>query len=124
MAVQTDLHFSTDLTKGLEVVPLKPVFFTGDKLAHRFIISVNRDGVDEDLAGATVSGLFIRADDATVTIAGNVDDEGRAFVLLPSQCYEIPGRFQLVIRAVQSTVTSAIFACEGCVRASSTGTSA
>lgn len=116
MAVQTDLIFNTDLDKGVALTLLKPLLFTGDDDSHRFIVAVNHDGVAESLDGATVYGYFIRPDEATITMEGSVDAEGRAVLLLQENCYNIPGRFQLVIRAVVGDVKTTIFCADGYMR--------
>jgi len=120
MAVQTDLYFETDLNRGLALIPLQAVFFTGDKESHRFIVAGNRDGQKESFSGATIKGYVIRPDGATVAIGGTVDSEGRAIISLLQQCYAVPGRFQVVIRATLGDVDSTIFAGEGRMQKSST----
>lgn len=113
MAMQTDLLFTTDLDKGVAVTKLHPLLFTGDDASHRFIVSVNRDEQPENLSGTTVYGYFVRADEAMVTLEGNVDSDGRAFITLNSSCYSAPGRFQLVIRVTQGDVKTTIFCADG-----------
>lgn len=113
MAMQTDLLFTTDLDKGVAVTKLHPLLFTGDDASHRFIVSVNRDEQPENLSGTTVYGYFVRADEAMVTLEGNVDSDGRALITLNSSCYSVPGRFQLVIRVTQGGVKTTIFCADG-----------
>ncbi len=119
MAVQTDLHFSTDLNQGVTVTMLQPVFFTSDEESHRFIIKATRDGKEEKLTGASIKGYVIRPDDATVPLDGSVDTEGRAVLQLSAHCYVVPGRFQVLIRATQGGVVSTLFCGDGGMRRSS-----
>lgn len=109
MAMQTDLLFTTDLDKGVEITKLHPLLFSGDEETHRFIVTVT----NEDISGLGVYGYFIRADEAMVTVEGTVDDEGRAVLLLSKPCYSFPGRYQLVIRVHQGDVKRTIFCGEG-----------
>lgn len=116
MALQTDLLFITDLNKGVAVTELRPLLFTGDEEAHRFVVEVMRDGQAENLSGASVVGYFIRADEATVMLEGTVDSQGRAVVALKKNCYSIHGRYQLVIRVTQGDVKTTIFFADGYMR--------
>ena len=117
---QFNLAYSTDLNEGLKVVPILPVFISGDDQAHCFVISANRNGKDEPLTGATVRGYFIRPDDVTVTLDGSVNDLGQAVLSLNSSCYNKQGRFQIVIRAIIDGVKSTVFCGDGHIRLSST----
>lgn len=120
MAVQTDLKFTIDLNDGVKMTPLNPLLFAGDYLSHRFIIHATRDGRSESLSGASIVGYFIRADEATVMLEGTVDENGCASLSLTTACYTIPGRFQLVIRAVKDSVKSTLFCADGYVRRTAT----
>ena len=96
----THLTAVTDLNRGVSMQLLKAALLSGDKQAHRFTVSCTRNGLNISLSGATVSGYFIRADGATVVIAGSIQD-GSAVLVLPSACYAVPGRFSLVIKAAR-----------------------
>lgn len=120
MSNQYNLAYATDLNEGLRVVPIQPVFISGDDQAHCFVISVNRNGKEEKLTGATVRGYFIRPDDVTITLEGEVNEAGRAVLSLNSSCYNKQGRFQVVIRAIIDGVKSTVFCGEGRILLSAT----
>lgn len=117
---QFNLAYATDLNEGLKVVPILPVFISGDDKAHSFVITANRNGKDEPLTGATVRGYFIRPDDVTITLEGSVNEAGQAVLSLNSSCYNKQGRFQIVIRAIIDDVKSTIFCGDGHIRLSAT----
>lgn len=120
MSNQFNLAYATDLNEGLKVVPILPVFISGDDQAHCFIISANRSGKEEPLTGATVRGYFIRPDDVTVTLDGSVNDEGQAVLSPNSACYKKQGRFHVFIRATIGGVKSTVFCGEGRILLSAT----
>lgn len=120
MSNQYNLAYATDLNEGLRVVPIQPVFISGDDKAHCFIISANRNGKEEKLTGATVRGYFIRPDDVTITLEGEVNEAGQAVLSLNSSCYNKQGRFQVVIRAIVGGVKSTVFCGEGRILLSAT----
>lgn len=117
---QFNLAYATDLNEGLRVVPILPVFISGDDQAHCFIISANRSGKEEKLTGATVRGYFIRPDDVTITLEGSINEAGQAVLSLNSSCYNKQGRFQIVIRAINGDVKSTVFCGEGRILLSAT----
>ncbi|MBR6029228.1 MAG: metallophosphoesterase [Clostridia bacterium] len=93
--------------------------YTAEKLAHAFRI------VCEDAGGLTtltgnVTAYFRRDDGNTILIQGSLD-EGRALVVLPQDCYNIPGRFGLVIYHTLSGATTVIWACRGTVLQTQSG---
>ena len=120
MSNQFNLAYATDLNEGLKVIPIQPVFISGDDKAHSFVISTNRSGKEEKLTGATVRGYFIRPDNVTVTIEGSVNDEGQAVVVPSASCYNKQGRFQIVIRAIIDGVASTVFCGDGRILLSAT----
>lgn len=106
---QFNLTFETELNEGMRVTTLSPVFCSGDDQAHSFIVKALRNGKPVSLSGATVRGFFIRPDNVTITLEGNVNADGDAVVTLSDACYNKQGRFQLVIRATIDGVTSTLF---------------
>lgn len=120
MGIKTHLDYTCDLGSGPPLQALSHYLFTGDEQAHRFAVQCTRKGERVNLTGATVKGYFIRADGATVIIAGSVES-GDAVVVLPPECYAIPGRFSLVIKASMGDVVSTILWAEGAVSRSQTG---
>lgn len=117
--LDTVLSFACDLDRGVDRTAIRPALLTGDKQAHTFRIAVRRSGADVALSGAGASGYFIRADGVTVPITGSVSGSA-ASVTLTEGCYNVPGRFQLVVKLALAGETSAVFWADGAVAASST----
>lgn len=115
----TTLKFSTDLDRGVQMTPLRNAFLTGDQEAHRFEVSCTHGHEAADLTGWGVNGYFIRADGATLTIRGDVEN-GAAVVTLPAACYAVPGRFSFVIKVSNGDAVSTILWAEGAVSRSTT----
>ena len=113
------LSFACDLERGVERTLIRPTLLTGDSQAHTFRLTVNRSGVNADIAGASVSAYFVRADGVTVPITGSVEGSV-ALVTLPKGCYRVPGRFQLVVKLALDGAVSAVFWGDGAVAASDT----
>ena len=86
----------------------------GDILADRFGVHVFRNGEEVDMAGSTCNGYFIRSDRATVPITGVVNG-ARAYVDLPSVCYEIEGHFTLAIKVIGTGITGTMRIVDGMV---------
>lgn len=75
-----------------------------DLMGDLFGVRLIKNGEPMELTGATVSGLFIRADGDTVPFEGDKFENTIAYVILPAGCYVVPGQFQLsIIIATQST---------------------
>lgn len=115
------LAYDADLARGIIREALRPVFATGDKNGHTFEISVKRDGAAVTLTGASVSAYFIRADRSTVPISGSVSGS-KASVTLLAACYNVPGRFSLVIRLAMDGDIATIFAGDGAMLQAATDT--
>ena len=113
------LSFACDLERGVERTMIRPALLTGDSQAHTFRLTVTRVGVNADIAGASVSAYFVRADGVTVPITGSVEGSV-AMVTLPEGCYRVPGRFQLVVKLALDGAVSAVFWGDGAVAASDT----
>lgn len=117
--LDTVLSFACDLDRGIDRTAIRPALLTGDKQAHTFRISVSRSGAEAALSGAGVSGYFIRADGVTVPITGSASGS-IASVTLSDSCYNVPGRFQLVVKLSLSGETSTVFFGDGAVASSRT----
>lgn len=105
---------------NVEVENLRGTAFTEEALAHTFRIA-GRDGSGADLALAgTVLAKFLRADNMTIDISGSVS-EGVASLTLVGDCYNVPGRFSLVIYLSDGTATVAIYAAVGNVYRGTSG---
>lgn len=84
---------------------------SGDNSANKFGVRTFRDGVPEDLSGASCQAVFMNAEGTNIaltsygTVSGN-----EAYVTLPQACYNVEGQFTLAIKLVKGgeTVTSRI----------------
>lgn len=121
MSTVNVINAKTDLAKGVQMVRLGRLFAENDKAAHTINVRVLDDGKVADLTGQTVSAYFIRPDNATVTISGTLTDNV-ASVTLPSSCYANSGHFSIIIKAVSTNVTTAIFWGDGTITRSTTDT--
>lgn len=92
-----------------------------NKNAHIFQINVLRNGVPETLTGAGCSATFVRADDVSVPLDGEIEGN-TASVTLTDACYRVPGKFKLTINLSTAEITSAIFIGDGSVMLTSTDT--
>lgn len=100
--------------QGVEpkVVNLTGTAFMEEAGAHVFHISA------EDASGAaiaftgTVSALFLRADNTTVAIDGELNN-GAAEVTLVSDCYHVPGRFSIAVYVSDGTDSACVYAAVG-----------
>ena len=92
--------------------------FSNESGGHTFQISGVEDGTMVVLSG-TVAASFLRPDQATVAITGSISG-GVVSVTLPANCYDIPGRFGLVIFLTSDSQKTAIYSCVGNVARSST----
>lgn len=117
--LDTVLSFACDLDRGIDRTAIRPALLTGDSQAHTFRIAVSRSGQAVPLAGAVVSGYFVRADGVTVPITGSASGS-TASVTLTDGCYNVPGRFQLVVKLSLSGETSTVFWGDGAVASSRT----
>lgn len=117
MSILTTLSYSTDLHQGPQLQRISPALLSLDQEAHRFRIACTHGDTPAPLAGASVSGYFLRADGVTVPISGSVEDNC-AVLTLPAACYTRCGRFSLVVKLSLGSTISTIFWGEGAVAAS------
>ena len=114
-----DIPFKVDLARGLQKTILRQVLATEDNLAHTFHIACTRNDSAEDLTGATVTGYFIRADEATISLAGSVSGNVVS-VTLDSSCYSVTGRCYIVVKVKKGDAITTVFWAEGAVSMSQT----
>lgn len=87
-----------------------------DDDADRFGIRAFRNGVAQDLSGASCQAIFMAPDGTKIaltsygTVSGNV-----AYVTLPPACYDVAGQFTLAIKIVGGGVTSTVRIVDGVV---------
>jgi len=116
-----EFNCKVDLARGVQKTIIRQVLATEDNLAHTFHIACTRNGAEEDLTGASVSGYFIRADGVTASLVGSVIGN-IASVTLNNSCYKTEGRCHLIVKLTKDGTVSTIFWGEGCVSLSQTST--
>ena len=102
-----------DLSKAQNVDPLDGPLYQLENNGHTFEITCMMGRLPASITG-NVSARFLRADNVTVyftgTLTGNV-----ASVTLPQSCYNVNGRFGLVVFIAGNDITSAVYAVAGSV---------
>lgn len=113
---------NTELTRPLFKTALGGFFGTGNTDAHRFEISLTKNGEAVKLQNTNVvTGAFVNYTNmATVMLSGDYTfvEDGKAVVILSDGCYQLAGRFCLTINVDNVTV----FAGEGTLSETSTDT--
>ena len=107
------MPYTVQLDNTLRVTPISTLFAMGDSNAHRFELTILREGVQESLAGCTVSGKFYRiSENAAVDLKGTVED-GKAVVVLNKSCYDHIGRFALTVTIKDGENETTVFYGDG-----------
>lgn len=114
-----ELNYKTDFAQGVQKTVIRRVLAKNDNLAHTIRVACIRNGVNEDLTGAKVTGYFIRADDATITLEGTVEGS-MASLPLNAACYNVEGRCYIIIKLTRGDAITTIFWAEGAVSLSQT----
>jgi len=110
-----------ELNAPLLTEPLPGSLFTTENKAHQFLIGCTQSGLPITLSG-TVSAKFIReANNTTILMSGSISG-GKASLILPADCYNISGRFDLTIFVTSNNVTTCIYSATGSVKAAQDGT--
>ena len=110
---QIRMPFTVCLDNTLRVTPISTLFAMGDSNAHRFELTIRREGAQESLAGCTVSGKFYRiSENAAVDLEGTVED-GKAVVVLNKSCYDHIGRFALTVTVKDGEDETTVFYGDG-----------
>lgn len=110
-----------ELNAPLLTEPLPGSLFTTEDKAHQFLIACTQNGLPVTLSG-TVSAKFIReANNTTILMSGSISG-GKASLILPADCYNISGRFDLTIFVTANNVTTCIYSATGSVKAAQDGT--
>lgn len=110
-----------ELNAPLLTEPLPGSLFTTEAKAHQFLIACTQNGAPVTLSG-TVSAKFIReANNTTILMSGSISG-GKASLILPADCYNISGRFDLTIFVTSNNVTTCIYSATGSVKAAQDGT--
>lgn len=97
--ISTDIR--CDLEKLVEETQLKGYLFSGDNNANVINVSVYKNNVPKDLTGWNVVGTVIKSDGTTLSsISGgiSVSETNKAYLTLPSNVYEVPGKIRIIIK--------------------------
>ena len=86
----------------------------GDIKGDRFGVKIIRNGEAVNLTGVAVIGYFIRANETTVVISGE-RNENVCWVELPQACYTIEGNFTLSIKLSNGTETVTVRIVDGTI---------
>lgn len=114
-------EYKMDFAHGVQKTVIRHVLAQKDSKANTFDVACTRNGAAEDLTGATVSGYFIRADDATISLSGSVSGNVVS-VTLESACYSVEGRCYIIVKLTKGDDTTTIFWAEGSVSLTQTDT--
>lgn len=118
---QYRIEFTSDLSRGITVTPIRFALLSNENMAHAFVIKTTRNGQKNDLTGSNVRAYFIPASqNLSVLIDGEVDQNGNAVIELTKDCYYYTGRFFLIIETEMDNVTSCIFYGDGYVTKTNT----
>ena len=119
--IETRIAAKAELNQEIRKTFLNTIFATNDHAAHQFDVQLYRDGSPIALPfGTTVKGYFIRhSDSATVLLDGTVSDN-TVSIKLDKACYNKPGQFSLIIKALLEGAISTVFYGEGSIQVSST----
>ena len=92
----------TNLNGVLEMTQMfDGLMMTGDDLANRIIVELNRDGIPVQITNEYhIVGYIIRNDGYTLDIPGEIIENGHACVDIPSMAYEVSGPLSIAIRMV------------------------
>ena len=117
---QIEMKRTVNLDRLVTAEALPGALYHAENQAHKFVIAAKRGDADVTLSG-TVFGSFVRyGDGETVPLTGAIED-GCAAITLISNCYLVPGRFDLAVYVTEGGVTTMVYACTGHVRATETG---
>lgn len=98
--------------KLVSIEDLSGMTFQGENGGHTFEIS----GVDDSGSAVSISGtvtaVFLRADNAAISISGSVSS-GKAVATLTQNCYTVPGRFLFTIFVTANSQKTAIYSATG-----------
>lgn len=118
------INKTSNRNAALNTELLRGVTFNRENMGHKFVISCMRGGVLEPVSG-TVTGYFMRSNNTTCRVEGTgftgVDTDGRAWIILPQDCYNVAGRFKLSIYVLHDGASECIYSCIGTVERSDVG---
>ena len=117
--MQIYINRTVPLDDLLTVETLRGYTFTKEQAAHIFDITCTENGDPLPLDGE-MEARFKRADGTSVILTdginGRITNDGRAWVELAKECYEVPGRFELYIYNLTDYGACCIYAAVGMVQ--------
>lgn len=111
---------TVDLNKSQKLDVLEGSLYQLENCGHTFEITCMKDGALAEVTG-TVTARFLRPDGETETFTGTKSG-AVVSVTLVQRCYELNGRFGLVVFVTNGDVSSAVYAVAGSVYRSTSGT--
>ena len=116
------LEKTVNLDRMLSIDVLSGTAFTNESGAHKFIITGVRNGEEQAFAGI-VTARFIRADGQSFLLDDDLTgiEDGKAYVVLHQDCYNVSGRFQLAVFLTSGEEVTCIYSAAGRVQATDTG---
>lgn len=115
---QFETWMQVDLKKPIRPQALTGTVFAQDSMANLIGVEV-LDGGNRAYMAGSVAGKVIRADGATVAVAGSLSDN-RAWIVLPAAAYAAPGQIIITISLTTGDTTTTLGACAGYVVRTST----
>jgi lysophospholipase L1-like esterase len=104
--INYDLPLNVDLGDGFRTIRgLFPnvLALPGNKNAHTWIFRIKRNGVAEDLTGASILGKFENANGVTIPILGTIAGN-TCSVTMDQSCYAVEGKLRCVFTLTTTTV--------------------
>lgn len=114
------LRYNVNLDRGVVRQRLPVEFGTGDKEAHKIILTACRAAGVVDLTGAGVMAYVNRNDGTSVVVDGSVED-GKAVVLLPEACYAVNGAVSIVVKLTMDETRATALWLDGHINRTSNG---
>ena len=112
--------FTQDINSAVQVRTINGNVFSMDNNGNKIGVRVTNGGAPVALTG-TISANVIRADGATVAVAGSKNGN-EAWVVLPQACYAVPGVITIIIKNTVSSDVTTLLAVMANVYQSSTDT--
>lgn len=119
MAIAVQMDYRVDLCKPVHLIQMDVPFFKGDKNAHRFHVTLERNGCTIDACEISATGYMVRADKQTVIWDAQVNGCD-IYLTMPASCYAVPGRFRLLLRVTSGDTVETALWVEGSIRESAT----
>lgn len=111
---------TVNLDNPVQIETLNGVFFSNENGAHRFSITCMRGGQPYSIATTSIVARVMLANGQTIEVNNGTVDGNVATVVLPADCYKVPGRIRIAIISVAGSAKLCIYAAAGNVVRSQT----